>query len=203
MSIQNQYNQAVATPSDINQHLPVLSHYASQVSSVIEAGVRSCVSSWAFLNGLMESSSTEKSLISIDLFRSALTYTAEKLAIEAGIKYSFLTGSDLDVPLPESVDLTFIDTWHVYGHLKRELIRFAPITQKWIILHDTTVDAVFGESIRCRFNIDQQVIESGYPREEITRGLWPAVEEFLAAHPEWVLEHRYTHNNGLTVLRRV
>jgi len=35
-------------------------------------------------------------------------------------------------------------------------------------------------------------------------GLWPAVEEFLAEHPsEWALQHRYTNNNGLTVLKRV
>ena len=34
------------------------------------------------------------------------------------------------------------------------------------------------------------------------KGLWPAVEEFLAANPEWVLVHRFTHNNGLTILSR-
>lgn len=43
---------------------------------------------------------------------------------------------------------------------------------------------------------------SGYSRAEIERGLWPAVEEFLAEHAEWQLEKRYTNNNGLTVLAR-
>jgi hypothetical protein len=34
------------------------------------------------------------------------------------------------------------------------------------------------------------------------KGLWPAVEEFLAAHPEWKIEKRFTNNNGLTILAR-
>jgi hypothetical protein len=47
------------------------------------------------------------------------------------------------------------------------------------------------------------MLESGLSREEIERGLWPAVEEFLALHPEWKLKERYTNNNGLTVLERI
>jgi hypothetical protein len=39
--------------------------------------------------------------------------------------------------------------------------------------------------------------------EEINRGVWPAIEEFLAAHPEWILKERFTNNNGLTILQRV
>jgi hypothetical protein len=64
------------------------------------------------------------------------------------------------------------------------------------------VDAVFGETIRCELNAQKQSIESGYPIEEITRGLWPAVQEFLEDHPEWKLEKRYENNNGLTILAR-
>jgi hypothetical protein len=44
----------------------------------------------------------------------------------------------------------------------------------------------------------------GMPEAELRLGLWPAVEEFLAAHQkEWVLQQRYTNNNGLTVLKRI
>lgn len=197
-----QYQRLVNTPSDINEHLPILRYYASKSSSVIEAGVRSCVSTWAFIKGLTESNSVMKELTSIDLYRSQKTFEAETIAKSYAINYTFLTGSDLEVPLPEFVDLTFIDTWHVYGHLKRELARFAPITQKWIILHDTTVDADVGESIRCHFNIAEQMKNSGYTFEEITTGLWKAVVEFLETNPDWELEHRFVNNNGLTVLRR-
>jgi len=44
----------------------------------------------------------------------------------------------------------------------------------------------------------------GMPEAELRLGLWPAVEEFLAAHQnEWVLQQRYTNNNGLAVLKRI
>ncbi len=103
----------------------------------------------------------------------------------------------------EKTDLLFIDTWHVYGHLKRELDRWNTYANKYIILHDTTVDGEVGESARHKWDIPKQMLESGLSREEIERGLWPAVEEFLALHPEWKLKERYTNNNGLTVLERV
>ena len=60
-----------------------------------------------------------------------------------------------------------------------------------------------GETIRNGWNAEAQSQESGFPVDEIKRGLWPAVLEFLSKHPEWVLEARYTNNNGLTILRRV
>jgi hypothetical protein len=118
-----------------------------------------------------------------------------------GINASFIEGSDTQC-VPIQTDLLFIDTWHIYGHLKRELAHWHASVKKYIILHDTTVDAVYGESIRANANTYVQSIESGYPEEEIRKGLWPAVVEFLEVHPEWRLEKRYTHNNGLTILAR-
>ena len=70
-------------------------------------------------------------------------------------------------------------------------------------MHDTTVDEWLGETIRCRLNAQQQSVQSGFPVEEINKGLWPAVQECLDANPEWVLHERFTNNNGLTILRRV
>src|SRR5207237_61445 len=108
---------------------------------------------------------------------------------------------DLSIGLPQ-VDLLFIDTWHIYGHLKRELAKHHPKVNKYIILHDTTVDEWLGETIRCNLDYEQQCLESGYQKNEILLGLWPAVDEFLKAHPEWSLHKRYTNNNGLTILKR-
>jgi hypothetical protein len=73
-----------------------------------------------------------------------------------------------------------------------------------MILHDTTIDAIDGESIRESryYNIDEQVKSSGFPLEEITKGLQPAIEEFLAKNPQWFVDIRLINNNGLTVLRR-
>lgn len=55
--------------------------------------------------------------------------------------------------------------------------------KKWIILHDTET-----------FGIKSEIEGEG--------GLWPAVEEFLAAGG-WKIVERRTNNNGLTVLERV
>ena len=87
--------------------------------------------------------------------------------------------------------------------VKRELARFAPQTKKYIILHDTTLDAELGESIRSRHNLAARSAASGIPVAEIAKGLWPAVSEFLINNPVWVLKQRYTNNNGLTILERV
>ena len=115
---------------------------------------------------------------------------------------SFFEQSDLDCPLVNT-DLLFIDTWHIYGHLKRELARWNESVNKFIILHDTTVDEWIGETVRVGWDALKQSRESGIPVEEIRKGLWPAVEEFLATNPEWKIELRLTNNNGLTVLSRV
>jgi cephalosporin hydroxylase len=119
------------------------------------------------------------------------------------IKVNYEWKNDLDLVLPASVDMVFIDTWHVYGHLKRELAKFSKVTKKYIAMHDTTVDDVYGETIRMGFNAKQQSQDSGYPIEEINCGLWKAIEEFLATNPEWRLKERFTNNNGLTILERV
>jgi hypothetical protein len=116
------------------------------------------------------------------------------------VKYEWKSNLLLD--FTETYDLTFIDTWHVYGQLKRELNKFSKITNKYIIMHDTTVDEVYGESLRCGMDTAQQSIQYGIPVDEITKGLWPAVVEFVQNNPEWYIKERFTNNNGLTILAR-
>jgi hypothetical protein len=137
----------------------------------------------------------------IDIYRSENVTPFLDMCANENINAKFVCGSDTTCELIPT-DMLFIDTWHVYGHLKRELAYWHSAVRKYIIMHDTTVDAIHGETIRGGMDARAQSIESGYPVEEITRGLWPAVEEFLAAHPEWVIEHRYVNNNGLTILKR-
>jgi cephalosporin hydroxylase len=161
--------------------------------------VRSVVSSYLAV-GLK--GKTPNKLIQIDIER---TPTVSKFITECmaeGINVTFYEESDLTCPM-EPTELLFIDTWHVYGHLKRELERWNSSVSKYIIMHDTTVDDVHGESIRQGWDTKKQSVETGIPEDEIRKGLWPAIEEFLAAHTEWKLEMRYTNNNGLTILSRV
>jgi hypothetical protein len=85
--------------------------------------------------------------------------------------------NDVQIELPENVDLTFIDTWHIYGQLKRELEKFSKITNKYIIMHDTQVDGIiYGETIRMGMNAHQQSVQTGIPVDEITCGLQKAID---------------------------
>ena len=111
--------------------------------------------------------------------------------------------NDLDLNLDTNVDITFIDTWHIYGHLKRELEKFSKITNKYIIMHDTTLDAIYGETIRCKWNADEQSKLTGIPVDEITKGLQPAINEFLLNNTDWKIQEMFINNNGLTILRKI
>ncbi len=51
MSITEIYNQKCEENSDICQHLPTLKRYAEDSDIIVELGVRSIVSTWAFLMG--------------------------------------------------------------------------------------------------------------------------------------------------------
>ena len=69
-------------------------------------------------------------------------------------------------------------------------------------MHDTTVDEIHGETVRLGWDAVKQSKESGFSVEEIRKGLWPAVLEFLHNNQEWYLKERFINNNGLTILAR-
>lgn len=198
--ITEKYENLCNRSSDINEHLPILSMLASECDHVTELGVRGIVSSWAFVHGLP----TNSTLFMNDINYCDINEIQSAAKVEKNIDVHFVEGDDLTIELPMKTDLTFIDTWHVYGQLKRELVRYAPITKKYIVMHDTTIDEERGETLRCNFNEEEQSAATGIPIEEITRGIWPAIEEFIETHKnEWKLHERYTNNNGLTILKRV
>jgi hypothetical protein len=128
----------------------------------------------------------------------------------AGVEVVALTGDSLSVCLPTPTahraypfDLCFVDTWHAYGQTKRELTRYAPLTRKYIVLHDTTIDAEVSESVREGLDMNAQMRETGFTPYEVETGIWPAVEEFLQSSVgTWTLGTRHRNNNGLTILIR-
>jgi hypothetical protein len=189
--------------SDIMEHLPTLYKYARECNSVFETGVRGCVSSWAFLYGLLDGEmQNTKTLFMNDITLCKIDHIVEASAPFNNIAVKYEWKNNLLLDFTETYDITFIDTWHVYGQLKRELNKFSKITNKYIIMHDTTVDEFDGETIRNGWNADAQSREYGIPVEEITKGLWPAVVEFVENNPEWHIKERFTNNNGLTILAK-
>jgi hypothetical protein len=163
-------------------------------------GVSSVVSSYAFAHGLKNKNINKLVHVDVNWHDNHTTFKNE--CDNENINVVFHQASSLECPL-EKTDLLFIDTWHVYGQLKRELERWNSHVTKYIIMHDTTVDEWAGETIRQKWNPKEQSEKTGIPIHEITKGLWPAIREFLASHPEWTMRERYNNNNGLTILERV
>jgi len=195
------------TPGDINENIPVLIKYGSECDSITEMGVRWLCSTWAFLG-----CAPKDGLLSIDM-RNPDTWdiggAGENQAIiqrgwnklsqvyevaeEFGLKFNFIQANVLDVEIEET-DLLFLDTWHAYSQLSKELAKFHSKVRKYIILHDTTTYA----------HVDETNYEILGPEWKAgDKGIWPAVEEFLSSHPEWVLKERLVNNNGLTILERI
>lgn len=204
--LEEKYELAIRRTVDINEHLPTLRTYAADCDSILELGVRECVSSWAFLIGMLEGPGPNRRLFMNDIEEcdvADLVNTVAKLNLPFRISYEW--SNDLTLQFPEGTrfDMVFIDTWHVYGQLKRELEKFHTIANKYIVMHDTEVDGVFGESVRRHHDIHKETRDTGIPLDEITRGLKPAVNEFLASHPEWTMYSHYRNNNGLTILKRI
>jgi hypothetical protein len=198
-SLRSRYHLASEKASDINQHLPLLLGYTKQCSSVVECGVRYVCSSYAFAVGLQ--GRPENKFTLIDPYKSPFIDAFVSLCYFADVDAHFVHGSDLDCQLVDA-DLLFIDTWHVYAQLRRELARWQSCIKKFIIIHDTSTDGLRGESVRSGLDIKRQSLETGFPEAEIAKGLWPAIEEFLESTPGWVLDLRMENNNGLTILRR-
>jgi hypothetical protein len=185
--------------SDINEHLPTIKKYAAGCSSVLELGVRDMVSTWALLEGLAESVSSDLSYIGVDLQPPNPTNydLAKSLCDQIGISFDFILKNNVRVdPMP--ADLLFIDTFHTYVQLTYELETFSPLTRKYIIMHDTAPP----------WDVNDEPVYSGdfseYPLsiDRTKHGTWSAVQDFLLGHPEWEIAEVHHNSYGLTVLQR-
>ena len=198
--IETHYLRCAQTPSDINEHLPVLKMLATKCSSVTEIGLRSMVSSWAILEGLVESQAPIRSYLGIDIAEppAEILQEAKELSKICGISFQFLCADDRTVQI-EPCEMLFIDSLHTYAHLTYELEIFSPKVSRYIALHDTS--APWGHKEDTSYTGDYSEYPAWIPNGK--KGLWPAVEDFLANHPEWSLLERRLNNHGFTILERV
>ncbi len=174
MNIESKYQELCNTPSDINEHLPVLKRYASECKHITEMGVRGIVSTYALL------AAKPMTLISYDIRYCDWEPLRDKAF---PIDFRFIQGDTREIII-EPTEMLFIDTLHNYDQLTKELKLHAPKVSKYIVFHDTTTYAYVGESY------------DGLSR----LGLWVAIEEFLEKNREWSIKERLTNNNGLTIL---
>ena len=195
--------EKVSGRTDVNEHLLYLSKLTKECISVLQCGgdhKSDCL--WAFINGLVNNKKDTKVLDICHVKMFDTIQPIQEACSENDVSHTYFLGSSLNVPEKE-YDMVYISTWHVYGHLKRELSKFKDSTKKYIVMHNTEVDKVQGESIRCGFNIDQQLKDSGYSLEEITTGLQKALDEFLENNKDWKVKQHFQHQHGLTVLEKI
>jgi GT2 family glycosyltransferase/predicted Zn-dependent protease len=168
------YDAACTTPSDIHEHCPLLHGLAKTCRHVTEFGTRTGVSTAALLFAQPDK------LVCYDQVKFVQVDLLARLA--GRTTFVFHQANVLEVDIEET-DLLFIDTWHVYDQLQDELRRHAGQVRRYLVLHDTTTFGERGEA-------------------PDRRGLWPAIEEFLALGT-FRLQERLHNNNGLTVLEAV
>lgn len=183
------YRLVCDSPSDINEHMPVLRRLASECSHVTEMGMRGGLSTLALL------AAQPKTLISWDINpRAVMSEQAVTLLSLAG-KTSFQPrcGDTLAISPIEPTDLLFIDTLHTFDQLKAELWRHVfpdhfsgkceCRVKRYIVFHDTSTFGYVGED-------GKQI------------GLLAAIEWFQReAMPIWGVVEKYENCNGLVVLR--
>ena len=157
---------------DITEHLPKLRALASACDTVVEFGVFRGASSAAILAG------TKGCLYSYDVDKQA---DVDALLDAADGRWIFRICDSHKASIPEC-DMLFIDSWHTGEHLRGELEAHHTRVRRWIVMHDTET---FG-----------QRGEDGSP------GLWGALQDWLALHPEWRLSEHFQNCNGLSILER-
>jgi DNA-binding IclR family transcriptional regulator len=116
LTLDQMFQKARSTCSDINEHCDKLRELASQAGSVVELGMRHGVSTVALLAG------QPQKMISYDLNHDSV---ADPLKSRQGkTAFWFVQGDSLSVDI-ESCDLLFIDTRHTADQLTRKLQRHA------------------------------------------------------------------------------
>jgi len=198
--LQSRFIELCHHTTDIYEHLPTLANYASLCKHITECGVRGAISSYALATGIVGKPGAR--MIQVDPETSLSSENFRMECERQSLDIVYYQQNDLECPL-EQTDLLFIDTWHIYGQLKRELSRWHSYVKKYILLHDTEIDKWEGETLRCGGDPNVLSKQFNLPVSEICRGLWPAVREFLAEHPEWKVQEHFKNCNGLTVLTRV
>ncbi len=105
--------------------------------------MRNAVSSWTFAQYAAERAAAGRA---IEYVATDITRREPVGALDAamagcpGVAYAFREGDDLTIPQWDT-DFLFLDTWHTYRQLAKELLRWAPRTRGVLVLHDTRCSA--------------------------------------------------------------
>jgi phospholipid N-methyltransferase len=120
----------VEPASDISEHVPVLHNLAKECDSVVELGVRTGVSTRAFL--CLDNIKVR----SYDLYKDEYVDNLFEKAKSLGRNVEYIAGNSLTIEI-EPTDMMFVDTDHTYLQVTKELELHANKVKKYIAFHDT------------------------------------------------------------------
>ncbi len=167
------HNHAVRSTSEISSFLPVIAELARASPRITEMGTGTGESTVSLLSGNKTGHVTS--------YDHALHSEVELLSALGRQRFRFIQADLLNIEI-EPCDFLFLDGLHDYDQLQQALKIHARKVKRFLAIHNT---ATYGEQ----------------GKTEGKRGLWPAIEEFVA-EGKWIMLRRYTHINGLTVLER-
>jgi len=196
--LMKEYHTFATTKSEINEHLPTLYSLAKECDSIVELGVCHGKSTRALL-----ASGTK--LRSYDVWIEPRVLELFKYSKSIGNDVDYIQQNSVHAEIPEC-DMLFIDSWHNYYQLRKELKLHADKSRKYIVFHDTVSCGSVGEDWKSWGNgsrIQYEQLCKDLDAEEIdTTGINSAIFEFLSNHHEWKIKVHYKNNNGLTVIER-
>jgi len=175
VDFEQEYLDASIGPSDMSEHMSWISDLTSECTHTTELGVGRANSTRAFLRHNQEHHSYE-----IDPLPASLDYF--KRAQDAGKNVTLHIADTREVEIAET-DLMLVDSYHSYDQVKKELELHAGKVRKYILFHDTEIFGPVGQGGE--------------------KGIWPAIEEFLADHPEWVLAEKRKNCYGMTLIKKI
>jgi glycosyltransferase involved in cell wall biosynthesis/tetratricopeptide (TPR) repeat protein len=172
--LQQHYESACVTPSEMQDYLPVLNELARDCKHVTVLGLRSYEAALALL-----AANPQQFACCDDVLRPEV----EKLRGLAGtMPFAFLVCDTRQAP-QEETDLLFLDTLRTGDQLREQLARLGSHVRRFVVIAGTGRYAEQGET-------------PGSP------GLWPVVAEFVA-QGTFQIRRRYEAGLGMTILERV
>ena len=174
------YEEAANTPSDFNEHVPILRDLAAQCEHVTEFGTRHGVSTVALV------AAQPRVVVTVDK-ACAGCHIGFLMAVAGETDLRLVQADSLEIDI-EPTDLLFVDTFHSADQLFAELSKHAKQARRFIALHDTEAPWGYAD-------------EGGTPGGGIRAGLarWQATEE----GQRWQMIEDRKNNHGFAVLKRM
>lgn len=188
VDLETRYERLKRGPRAIGPHMDYLRDLARQSEVAVEFGARGGGSTLA-LNYAKRTYSYDISIRRIDTKR-----VWNKLHAVRGDAWTFTIQDSLLADIPKC-DLLLHDSLHEYKHVLAELERHHAKVRRWIVLHDTEKYGEHGQAAFAPGTI-------GTKPDEAYRGIRQAMDEFMAAHPEWKETRHVTYSCGMTTLER-